>query len=132
MTGSVTARRQMVPFRDVFAVLFFVSVGTLINPQAVLGGLPWLALVVVALLVGKVLVTGVAGRLAGVGRPWQLAVGTGQIGELSFVLTSLLVSAGLLPGEVYAAMLTSVVLSIAVSTVAVRMHWTRSPAPAVL
>ena len=129
---SVTARRQMVPFRDVFAVLFFVSVGTLINPQAVLGGLPWLALVLVALLVGKVLVTGVAGRLAGVGRPWQLAVGTGQIGELSFVLTSLLVSAGLLDTEIYSAVLTAVVITIAVSTVVVRLHWTRSPAPAVL
>ena len=88
--------------------------------------------VLVAVLVGKVLVTGIAGRLAGVGRPWQLAVGTGQIGELSFVLTSLLVSAGLLDTEIYSAVLTAVVISIAISTVVVRLHWTRSPAPAVL
>ena len=127
---SVTARRQMVPFRDVFAVLLFVSVGTLINPTAVVAGLPWLGLILLALLLGKVLVTAVAARLAGVGRPLQLAVGTGQVGELSFVLTSLLVTSGLLAGEVYAAMLTAVVISIAVSTVVVRLHWTRSTAPA--
>jgi monovalent cation:H+ antiporter-2, CPA2 family len=125
---SVTARRQMVPFRDVFAVLFFVSVGTLINPQAVLSGLPWLGLIVLALVVGKILVTAVAARLAKVGRPLQLAVGTGQVGELSFVLTSLLVAAGLLASEIYAAMLTAVVISIAFSTVVVRLHWTRTTA----
>jgi len=124
---SVTARRQMVPFRDVFAVLFFVSVGTLIDPRAVVTGLPWLGLFVLALVVGKILVTAVAARLARVGRPLQLAIGTGQVGELSFVLTSLLVTAGLLTGEIYAAMLMAVVLSIAFSTVAVRLHWTRTP-----
>lgn len=129
---SVTARRQLVPFRDVFAVLFFVSVGTLINPQAVLAGLPWLALVLVALVVTKVGVAALAARYAGVSRPLQLAVGIGQVGELSFVLASLLLTAGLLSGEIYAAMLSAVVISIAVSTVVVRLHWTRSPAPAVL
>ena len=120
------------PFRDVFAVLFFVSVGTLINPQAVLAGLPWLALILVALVVTKVGVAALAARYAGVSRPLQLAVGIGQVGELSFVLASLLLTAGLLSGEIYAAMLSAVVISIAVSTVVVRLHWTRSPAPVVL
>ena len=49
----------------------------------------------------------------------------GQVGELSFVLASLLVGAGLLSRRVYAAMLAAVVVSIAVSTVAVRLNWTR-------
>ena len=122
---SVTARRQMVPFRDVFAVLFFVSVGTLINPSAIVAGLPWLALILAALLVGKVLVTAGVAAWARTSRPLQLAVGMGQVGELSFVLASLLVGAELLDGEVYAAMLAAVVVSIAASTVAVRVKWTR-------
>jgi CPA2 family monovalent cation:H+ antiporter-2 len=122
---AVTARRQLVPFRDVFAVLFFVSVGSLINPSAVVDGLPWLALFLAALVIGKVFVTWGAAAWARTGRPLQLAVGMGQVGELSFVLASLLVGAGLLAGEVYAAMLAAVVVTIAASTVLVRLHWTR-------
>ena len=45
VAGVRHGTRQLVPFRDVFAVLFFVSVGTLINPAAVVAGLPWLGLI---------------------------------------------------------------------------------------
>lgn len=121
---ALTARRQLVPFRDVFAVLFFVSVGTLIDPGEVVAGVRWLVLIVVALLIGKVAITWAAGRWAQVERPMQLAVGMGQVGELGFVLTSLLLAAGLVPVTVYSAVLASVVISIAASTVAVRMRWT--------
>ena len=123
---SVSVRRKLIPFRDVFAILFFVSVGTLINPAAVLAGWRWVVLLLVAVLVGKVAVLALAARWAQVSRPGQLAVGMGQIGELSFVLASLLMAAGLLADDLYSALLASVVLTIAVSTIAVRMHWQRS------
>ena len=35
------ARRRLLPFRDVFAVLFFVSVGSLLQPEALLNGFEW-------------------------------------------------------------------------------------------
>jgi len=122
---TVTARRQLVPFRDVFAVMFFVSVGMVLDPGALLTGWPWLVLILVVIPVGKVAVTAGLARWAGAGRPLQVAAGMGQIGELSFVLASLLATAGLLAGDIYSALLAGVVVSIAVSTVAVRMHWTR-------
>ena len=125
VAGDDTARGRLVPFRDVFAVLFFVSVGTLIDPSAVRDGLPWVGLILLALVVGKVLVTAGASRWAGVSRPWQLAMGSGQIGEMSFVLASLLAGAGLLAADVYAALLFAVVVSIAVSAVLARVWWSR-------
>lgn len=123
---SAVARRQLMPFRDVFAVLFFVSVGTLIDPAAVMAGLPWLALVLFALVLGKVLVTAGVAAWARASRPLQVAVGMGQVGELSFVLASLLIGAGLLTTDIYAALLAAVVVSIVASTVGVRMHWKRA------
>ena len=48
---SAEARRRLLPFRDVFAVLFFVAIGTLIDPDAFGRGLGWLALIV-GLVVG--------------------------------------------------------------------------------
>ena len=123
---SASARRKLVPFRDVFAILFFVSVGTLINPAAVLAGWRCVVLLLVAVVVGKVAVLALAARWAQVSRPLQLAVGMGQIGELSFVLASLLMAAGLLADDLYSALLATVVITIAVSTIAVRMHWQRA------
>ena len=123
---SAVARRQLMPFRDVFAVLFFVSVGTLIDPAAVMAGLPWLALILFALVLGKVLVTAGAAAWARASRPLQVAVGMGQVGELSFVLASLLIGAGLLTADIYAALLAAVVVSIVASTVGVRLHWQRA------
>src|SRR6202007_1602452 len=35
---AAEARRRLLPFRDLFAVLFFVAIGTLINPEAFVRG----------------------------------------------------------------------------------------------
>ena len=51
---SAEARRRLLPFRDVFAVLFFVAIGTLIDPDAFGRGLGWLALIVALVVVAKV------------------------------------------------------------------------------
>ena len=84
---AAEARRRLRPFRDVFAVLFFVAIGTLIDPSQLGAAAPWIALLLGLVVVAKV---GVAWALARVARlevrPLQLAVGLGQIGEFSFVL----------------------------------------------
>src|SRR5207244_13497628 len=51
---STEARERLLPFRDVFAVLFFVAIGALIDPGALLKGLGWLGLVLALLAVAKV------------------------------------------------------------------------------
>jgi K+:H+ antiporter len=119
---AAEARRRLLPFRDVFAVLFFVAIGTLIQPEALLRGLPWLALFLGLIAVAKVGVAWGLARATGLpARPVQLAVGLGQIGEFSFVLGSAAVAAGAIANETYVALIAAVVLSIAVSTVVVRL-----------
>ena len=118
---AVAVRRRLLPFRDVFAVLFFVLLGTLIDPAAIGRGAAWLALLVVLLVVTKVAVVAWTARRAGLAADWrQLAVGLGQVGEFSFVLASAGLALGLIASELFAAVLGTVVISIVASTVLVR------------
>ena len=119
---AAEARRRLLPFRDVFAVLFFVVIGTLIQPDALLRGLPWLLLFLGLIVVAKVGVAWLLARAARLpARPIQLAIGLGQVGEFSFVLGSAAVAAGAITDETYVALVAAVALSIAVSTVVVRL-----------
>lgn len=115
------ARRRLLPFRDVFAVLFFVSVGSLLDPNALFGGLQWLAIFVLLMVITK---TGVVYLLAGLGgleRPSQIATGLSQLGEFSFVLVSVVYAAGDVSPELYAGLLAAITLTIGASAVAVRL-----------
>ena len=114
-------RRRLLPFRDVFAVLFFVLLGTLIDPAAVGRGLGWLALLLVLLVAAKVVLVAVMARGARLAADWrQLAIGLGQVGEFSFVLASAALAIGLIGSDLFAAVLGTVVASIVASTVLVR------------
>ena len=125
------ARRRLLPFRDLFAVLFFVSIGSLIDPDELGRGLGWLAMLLGVLVVGKVLVAYLLARLTRLAaRPLQLAVGLAQVGEFSFVLASVGLAAGVIERPLYAAMLSAVAITIAVSTIAVRYVGPRQPVPA--
>ena len=115
------ARRRLLPFRDVFAVLFFVALGTLIDPAALGRAAGWLFALLALLALGKVLVAYVLARLAALPvRPGQLAVGLGQMGEFSFVLASIALTAGVISAEIHTAVLGAVVVSVVTSTVLAR------------
>ncbi len=119
---AAEARRRLLPFRDLFAVLFFVSIGTLIDTAALVRGLGWLAVLIGLIVVAKIAVAWLLARLGGLpARPLQLAVGLGQIGEFSFVLASAARVADAITEELYVAIIASVAISIALSTVAVRL-----------
>jgi K+:H+ antiporter len=119
---SAEARRRLLPFRDVFAVLFFVAIGTLIDPEAFWRGLGWLALIVGLVVVAKVLVAYLLARTTRLrGEPAQVGIGLGQVGEFSFVLGSTAAAAGAIGPEVYAAILGAVVVTIIGSSVTVRL-----------
>lgn len=118
---AAEARQRMLPFRDVFAVMFFVALGTVIDPRAIPGGLPWLLLFLALVVVAKGGVVWAIARVAKLqARRVQLAVGLGQVGEFSYVLGALALSAGLISDEVSAALIGAVVISIAASSVLVR------------
>jgi CPA2 family monovalent cation:H+ antiporter-2 len=122
--AAAEARRRILPFRDLFAVLFFVSLGSLIDPAALPPALPWIGFLVAAVVVAKALPVYLMGRLARLTevRPAQLAIGLGQIGEFSFVLATLVLGRALVPRELYTALLATVVLTIVASTILVRLR----------
>jgi len=120
------ARREVLPFRDLFAVLFFVAIGTLVDPAAIAANWLWfgLALALVVLKSVSVVVLAAIARL-GV-RRGQLGVGLGQIGEFSFVVLGLGVAAGAISTGVFSAVLAAAVVSIALSAIAVRLFPART------
>jgi CPA2 family monovalent cation:H+ antiporter-2 len=115
------ARRRLLPFRDVFAVLFFVSVGSLLHPDSLLGGLRWVLAFGVLMLVAKSGIIWLFANLGGLERPSQIATGLSQLGEFSFVLVSLLFAAGDVSPELYAGLLATITVTIGASAVAVRL-----------
>ena len=116
------ARKRLLPFRDLFAIFFFVSIGTLIDPAALGRGLGWLLLCLVLVAVGKSFVIYLLSRMARLpANAAQLGIGLGQVGEFGFVLATVAMSRGVIPAELYAALLSAVAASIAVSSIAVRL-----------
>jgi CPA2 family monovalent cation:H+ antiporter-2 len=127
---------QLLPLRDAFVALFFVTVGILINPREVLRS-PWLLLAILALVVvGKFVVwTGVV-KLFGYPLRTAVLVGTGltQIGEFSFILVQVAYSNGLVGNEFYHATLAVSLVSILINAWLVRSvpRWleAKTPVPA--
>ena len=121
--AAAEARQRILPFRDLFAVLFFVLLGSLIDPGAIPGAVPWIGFLIVAVVVAKALPAAGLSRLARLPEVhhWQLGIGLGQVGEFSFVLAGILLARGLIPAELFTAMLATVVLTIAASAVLVRI-----------
>jgi len=126
---AAEARQRLLPFRDLFAVMFFVALGTVIDPTDVVRALPWLLAFLAMVLVGKVLVVWLLSRFTHLGaRPLQLSVGLGQVGEFSYVLGALALGAGFISKEVSAGLIGAVVVSIAASSILVRVVGAKSAA----
>ena len=84
------------PIRDLFAAIFFVSVGMLIDPAAIAAH--WIEIVVVLAVVvgGKIVAVSLGVFVSGRGIPAAITTGMtmAQIGELSFVAASIGVTDG--------------------------------------
>ena len=111
---SHRAAEESLPLRDAFAVLFFVSVGMLFEPQIVLREPLKVLAVVAVIMVGKT-AAAVALVLA-LRYPLNTALTVGaslaQIGEFSFILAGLGVTLGLLPQEGQSLILAGALISI--------------------
>jgi CPA2 family monovalent cation:H+ antiporter-2 len=115
------ARREVLPFRDLFAVMFFVAIGTLVDPRAVLAEPGWLFLFLGLVVLKIVVIAALAAAFSVPSRRLQLGVGLGQIGEFSFVVLGLGVAAGVVsPGQSSAA-LAAAALTIAASAIGARL-----------
>lgn len=111
---SHTTLDRLLPFRDAFVALFFVTIGALVDPHVLIShpGL-WITIVVLT-VAGKFVVWSGVVRLFGY--PWRTAakvgVGLTQIGEFSYVLIGVAWSAHLVDDPVYNATLAASVVTI--------------------
>ena len=108
------AASDALPLRDAFAVLFFVSVGMLVDPAYLVQHIPAVVAVVLLVVVGKS--AAAVGIVTLLGYPLRtgLTVGAGlsQVGEFSFILITAGVTAGLVPEDAYQLVVTGAIVSI--------------------
>jgi CPA2 family monovalent cation:H+ antiporter-2 len=113
---------EVLPLRDLFASLFFVSVGMLLDPQALLWQLGDVALLTVVTVVSKTAI--VAGVVVALGMPLRSALLTGlslaQVGEFSFVLARIGVSSQSIPETVFQLILATAIATIVLSPLLIR------------
>lgn len=98
---SQRAAEETMPLRDAFAVLFFVSVGMLIDPTIIVRDPGPVLATIAIILLGKPVVAFFMVRLLGRSPRTALtiAASVAQIGEFSFIFVGLAVALGLLPAE---------------------------------
>ena len=105
---------DLVPFREAFAVLFFVSVGMLVNPAYVLAHWDQVLILTLVIVVLKALVSGLLGAvLPGPAHTaLVLAAGRSQIGEFSFIVGQTGLTLGLIDSNQYSLILAGALISI--------------------
>jgi CPA2 family monovalent cation:H+ antiporter-2 len=133
---SQRAASEALPMRDAFAVLFFVSVGMLLNPGSLLEAPLLLLATLAVVLIGKPLAAALIVRL--LGYPFHIglsvAVALAQIGEFSFILSSLGQDLGVLSAQAGNTLVAVSIISIVLnpllyrSIAGVERRLSRSPA----
>ena len=132
---SHQALSDVAPLRDIFGLLFFVSVGMLFDPAFVFAHVPQVCVVIAVIVIGKAIVIGLITRVFGYRNmaPWIVGLGLSQIGEFSFVLARVGLTGGFLSKSTYDLILTSTIatmgLSPIVSAMALRLgrRWPARP-----
>jgi CPA2 family monovalent cation:H+ antiporter-2 len=130
---SHRAAQETLPLRDAFAVLFFVSVGMLVDPGIVVRDAGALLAVVLIVVIGKSVAAFAIVRLFGYPTSHALTVSASlaQIGEFSFILAGLGVSLALLPERGRDLILAGAIISILLNPVLFALlDWTLARARA--
>ena len=107
------ALSDIIPVRDLFGLLFFASVGMLLNPAFLLDHWQQVFILVLIVSLGKGLILALLARIFKYGNVVPLAVGLGlfQVGEFSFVLAQVGVSTNSISHEVYSLVLTTAIIT---------------------
>jgi len=107
------ALSDIIPVRDLFGLLFFASVGMLLNPEFLLDHWKQVLMLVFIVSLGKGIIFALLARIFKYGNVVPLAVGLGlfQVGEFSFVLAQVGVSTNSISHEVYSLVLTTAIIT---------------------
>lgn len=113
---------HLLPLRDAFVALFFVTMGILVNPQIIVSK-PSLLLVIVAMVViGKFVIWALVVKLFRYPTNTALMVGLGltQIGEFSYVLVRVARDAKIVGDDMYNSVLAASVITILINGLLLR------------
>lgn len=119
---SHQAMGYVLPFRDIFTSLFFVSMGMLLNINIFIDYWALILGLLLLVLVLKTLVTGVAGLTLGLSLPTAalVALGLAQIGEFSLIVSKLGLNMRLISDQQYQIFLAVSILSMLLVPYAMR------------
>lgn len=117
------AMADLIPFREVFASLFFISVGMLLDPMSLFSNAWPVLAILAAILLGKfalVFLTAVVMRL-----PLRVCVLSGmalaQVGEFSFVLSRAAEGTSLVEGTAHGYLTSAAILSMLLTPIALAL-----------
>jgi monovalent cation:H+ antiporter-2, CPA2 family len=116
---SHQALSDVIPLRDLFGMLFFVSVGMLLNPTLVWQQLGTIVFAVAAVSLGKAAILAIVVRAFGYWNvvPLAAALTLFQVGEFAFVLARVGLSINALDVEVYTLVLNMAIITMVLTPV---------------
>jgi CPA2 family monovalent cation:H+ antiporter-2 len=116
------AHTTLLPLRDAFVAMFFVSLGTLVVPTVIVNNLPRLAVMLFLIIFGKFGVWYVVMRIFRYSKWTAIAAAAGltQIGELSFILAEVAKKSGMVGDEMFTTTLAASLISIFLNVFIVR------------
>jgi monovalent cation:H+ antiporter-2, CPA2 family len=111
LTASVLG--EIVPLRELFSTFFFVSIGILLQPPAIMAAWPVVLVLLLLITLGKAVPVAAIARLDGLRGSSAIRAGAliGQSGEFSFVLASAGLAVGVVAQETFSLVMGAVVLS---------------------
>jgi CPA2 family monovalent cation:H+ antiporter-2 len=120
---------EALPLRDIFAGLFFVSVGMLVDPAFIAGNVPLVLLGTALIVLGKGACTFLVARLLGytVRTALLVAAGLAQCAEFSFLMARLGLDLGVVDPATFNLMLTGAAASIVLSPALYGLAWRAAP-----
>ncbi|NHM14421.1 cation:proton antiporter domain-containing protein [Xiamenia xianingshaonis] len=125
LAGTTQAKRidtLFHPIKDLFGAVFFVSVGMMVSPSAIVENAPAVIAIVALTMVGRSAFCTVGALLAGNSLRMSIKCGTslGQIGEFSFIIAALGSALGVTPSFLYPVIVTVSVITALTTPVMVR------------
>jgi CPA2 family monovalent cation:H+ antiporter-2 len=105
---------RLLPLRDAFVALFFVTIGALVDPATIVANLPLLGTMIALIIGGKLVIwTAVVWLFQyPLATATMVGVGLTQIGEFSFILVQAARAAGHVGDDVYGATLAASLITI--------------------
>jgi K+:H+ antiporter len=114
---------DVVPFRDVFSGVFFVTMGMLLDPTFVLSYWPTVVVVVGIILIGKTIIA--AAAVSGFGFPLPVSLQVGfnlaQVGEFSFLIALMGVREKLISPDAYRVAIAASVISMFLAPIVIQL-----------